>query len=115
MASDIDRPSAAMEAGGFYNRYSLVPSGGGALALPHLERAVADVPLEPIDDPIVIADYGSSQGLNSLAPMRLAIESVRRRSSADRPIMIYHIDQPSNDFNSLFELLDQSPDRLTLA
>ena len=114
MASDIDRPSAAMEAGGFYNRYSLVPSGGGALALPHLERAVADVPLEPIDDPIVIADYGSSQGLNSLAPMRLAVESVRRRSRADRPIMIYHIDQPSNDFNSLFELLDQSPDRLTL-
>jgi SAM dependent carboxyl methyltransferase len=52
--------------------------------------------------------------LNSLAPMRLAIESVRRRSSADRPIMIYHIDQPSNDFNSLFKLLDQSPDRFAL-
>jgi SAM dependent carboxyl methyltransferase len=114
MASYVERPSAAMEAGGFYNKYSLIPSGGGALALPHLERAAVDVPLDPIDEPAVIADYGSSQGLNSLAPMRLAIESVRRRSSADRPIMIYHIDQPSNDFNSLFKLLDQSPDRFTL-
>jgi hypothetical protein len=38
--------------------------------------------LEPIDQPVVIADYGSSQGLNSLAPMRLAIESVCQRSSA---------------------------------
>ena len=114
MASDVERPSAAMEAGGFYNKYSLIPSGGGALALPHLERAVADVPLELIDEPIVIADYGSSQGLNSVATMRLAIESVRRRSGADRPIMVYHVDQPSNDFNALFGLLDQSPNRLTL-
>jgi hypothetical protein len=29
MASDVERPSAAMEAGGFYNKYSLIPSGGG--------------------------------------------------------------------------------------
>jgi hypothetical protein len=28
MASDVERPSAAMEAGGFYNKYSLIPSGG---------------------------------------------------------------------------------------
>jgi SAM dependent carboxyl methyltransferase len=114
MASDVERPSAAMEAGGFYNKYSLIPSGGGALALPQLERAVAGVPLEPIDEPVVIADYGSSQGLNSLAPMRLAIESVRRRSGAARPIMVYHVDQPSNDFNSLFELLDTNPGRYSL-
>jgi hypothetical protein len=25
--------------------------------------------------------------------------------------MVYHVDQPSNDFNSLFELLDTNPDR----
>jgi SAM dependent carboxyl methyltransferase len=114
MASDFGRPSASMEGRGSYNKHSLIPSGGGALALPHLERAIAHVPLEPIDQPVFIADYGSSQGLNSLAPMRLAIESVRRRSSAIRPILIYHVDQPSNDFNSLFELLDASPDRYSL-
>jgi hypothetical protein len=114
MASDFGRPSAAMEGRGSYNRHSLIPSGGGALALPHLERAIAEAPLEPIDQPVVIADYGSSQGLNSLGPMRLAIESVRRQSSGERPILIYHIDQPSNDFNSLFELLDTSPDRYSL-
>ena len=85
MASDFGRPSAAMEGRGSYNRHSLIPSGGGALALPHLERAIAEVPLEPIDHPVVIADYGSSQGLNSLAPVRLAIESVRWRSSGEDP------------------------------
>jgi hypothetical protein len=111
MASDFGRPSASMEGKGFYNMHSLIPSGGGALALPHFERAIADVPLDPVDQPVVIVDYGSSQGLNSLAPMRLAIASVRQRSSAVRPILIYHIDQPSNDFNTLFALLDASPDR----
>ena len=114
MASDFGRTSASMEGRGSYNKHSLIPSGGGALALPHLERAIAHVPLEPIDQPVFIVDYGSSQGLNSLAPMRLAIESVRQRSSAIRPILIYHVDQPSNDFNSLFELLDASPDRYSL-
>jgi hypothetical protein len=100
MASDFGHPSASMEGRGSYNRHSLIPPGGGALAFPHLERAIADVPLGPIDQPVVIVDYGSSQGLNSLAPMRLAIESVRQRSSAVRPILVYHVDQLSNDFNS---------------
>jgi hypothetical protein len=99
-----------MEGSGFYNRHSLIPSGGGALALPHLERAVADTLLDPFDRPIVIADYGSSQGGNSLAPMRLAIDGTRTRIGPDRPILVYHVDQPSNDFNSLFEVLDASPD-----
>ena len=57
---------------------------------------------------------GSSQGLNSPGPMRLTVESVRRRSSGVRLIRLHHVDQPSNDFNSLFELLDTSPDRYSL-
>jgi hypothetical protein len=114
MAKDSSGPSAAMEGKGSYNRHSLIPSGGGALALPHLERAVADTLLDPFDQAIVIADYGSSQGRNSLAPMRLAIGAVRPRVGPDRQILIYHVDQPSNDFNSLFEVLDASPDRYSL-
>jgi SAM dependent carboxyl methyltransferase len=103
-----------MEGAGFYNRHSLIPSGGGALALPHLERAVAGVPLAPVDEPVVVVDYGSSQGFNSLAPMRLAIESIRRRSGAKRAVLVHHVDQPLNQFNALFELLDVSPERYSL-
>jgi hypothetical protein len=62
----------------------------------------------------VIADYGSSQGKNSLAPLRLAIKTLRARLGPDRPILTYHIDQPSNDFNSLFEVLDADADRYVL-
>jgi hypothetical protein len=110
MAKNARQPSAAMEGKGSYNRHSLIPSVGGALALPHFKRAVADALLDPFNLPIVIADYGSSQGANSLAPMRVAIDGIRMRVGPDRPIFVYHVDQPSNDFNSLFEILDVRPD-----
>jgi len=84
MDKDDPRPRAAMEGKGSYNRHSLIPTAGGALALPHLKRALAAVPLDPSDQPIVIADYGSSQGQNSLAPMRLAIEAMRTRAADPR-------------------------------
>jgi hypothetical protein len=108
-----DHPSqhhAAMEGQGAYNRHSRLPAGGGGLALAHLERAIATVPLG-VEAPVVVADYGSSQGRNSLAPMRVAIETIRARAGADRPILVFHEDQPENDFAALFELLRSHPDR----
>lgn len=113
MPSDLVQPGAAMEGQGSYNRYARLPAGGGALALSHLERAIADVPLG--SGVIVIADYGSSQGKNSLAPMGVAISTVRARTGPERPILVCHEDQPSNDFNALFELLNSHPDRYQLA
>jgi hypothetical protein len=115
MPSDPVQPGAAMEGQGSYNRHARLPAGGGALALPHLERAIADVPLGSGVEPVVIAEYGSSQGKNSLAPMALAISAVRARTGQDRPILVCHEDQPSNDFNALFELLHSHPDRYQLA
>jgi hypothetical protein len=111
---DPIQPGSAMEGGGFYNRYARLPAGGGALALPHLQRAIADVPLGAAEVPIIIADYGSSQGKNSLAPMGIAVGGVRARAGAHRPILVCHVDQPSNDFNSLMELLHSHPDRYQL-
>src|SRR5580700_3786417 len=103
-----------MEGKGAYNRHARLPAGGMALALPWLEKAVQDIELDCGDQPVVIADYGSSQGKNSLAPMRVAIENLRPRLGPNRPIVVFHIDQPSNDFNTLFEVLDADPDAYTL-
>jgi hypothetical protein len=103
-----------MEGQGAYNKHAKLPAGGAALAVPFLEKAVREMGLAPADRPLVIADYGSSQGKNSLVPMRIAIENVRPRIGPNRPISVFHIDQPSNDFNTLFELLDADPDRYAL-
>ena len=103
-----------MEGAGSYNRYAKLPAGGGSLALPLLEQAVRDVQLEAGDHPIVVADYGSSQGKNSLAPMQTAIKGLRKRVGQERPILVVHIDQPANDFNTIFDVLHRDPERYSL-
>jgi S-adenosylmethionine-dependent carboxyl methyltransferase len=104
-------PSAApMEGKGFYNKHAAIPAAGGALALPLLEQAAKRIQLDAGTRPIVLADYGSSEGENSLAPMRTAIAVLRTRVDQERPIFVYHTDLPDNDFSSLFRVLHSHPD-----
>ncbi len=96
--------STAMEGAGFYNRHSSLQAAGIELALPLLEQAARTISADG-DAPLVIADYGSSQGRNSMRPMGLAIAALRERFGPDRPIEVVHTDLPSNDFTSLFTTL----------
>jgi SAM dependent carboxyl methyltransferase len=105
MSNESTNPSgAAMEGGGFYNRNSAMQAGGIAGLLPLLESAARNVKVG--HEPVVIADYGASQGRNSMGPMRIAIEEIRARTAADRPVQVIHTDLPSNDFSALFAALD---------
>jgi hypothetical protein len=98
--------NTAMEGAGFYNRNSSLQAAGIELALPLLDAAAQGLQVDG-EAPLVIADFGSSQGRNSMRPMRLAIETLRRRFGPDRPIEVIHTDLPSNDFASLFRMLDE--------
>ena len=102
-------PVSVMEGNGFYNKNAAIPASGGALALPLLEQAARLIHLDGCDRPIVIADYGSAEGKNSLAPMRAAIAVLRARVGPQRPIFVYHTDLPANDFNMLFGVLESDP------
>ena len=108
-SSEPGPSAAAMEGKGFYNQHAAIPAAGGALALPLLEQAAKRIELDGTR-PIVLADYGSSEGQNSLAPMRTAIAVLRTRVGHERPIFVYHTDLPDNDFSSLFRLLQNHPD-----
>ena len=66
-----------MEGEGAYNRYARMQAGGMALALPLLKEAVQKIELIHGDQPVVIADYGVSQGKNSLASMHVVIKTLR--------------------------------------
>jgi S-adenosylmethionine-dependent carboxyl methyltransferase len=114
MPNESPAPHGVMEGGGAYNQHARVPAGGGTLALPFLEQAVQNVVLDGGDTPLLIADYGSSQGKNSLAPMRAAIKALRSRVGPVRPISVVHIDQAANDFNTLFDLLHRDPERYSV-
>jgi hypothetical protein len=100
-----------MEGKGAYNRHATLPADGAALALPLLERVIRDVEVDAGDVPVVIADYGSSQGKNSMTPMQAAVKGLRVRVGPNRAISVFHIDQPANDFNSLFQVLSGDPGR----
>ncbi len=104
------RGPAVMMAGGAYNRNSGIQAAGLAPAIPLFEQAAREVPLGSPDSPIVIADYGASQGRNSLAPLRAAIGVFRARAGPSRPICVFHIDQSQNDFCSLFDVLASDPE-----
>lgn len=95
---------------GFYNAHSQLQHSAIQYSLPFLERALAEVPLPEGDKPFVVADYGSSEGRNSMAVMAIIIRAMRTRTPPSLPISIVHIDQPANDFSSLFTLLHSSPD-----
>jgi hypothetical protein len=71
-----------------------------------LEQAARLVTVAAAPEAIVIADYGSSEGRNSLVPMALAIRILRDRVGPERGISVVHTDLPGNDFSSLFETLD---------
>jgi hypothetical protein len=114
MPTELIGCHGVMEGNGAYNRHAGLQASGIALALPMLERAAHDLELDSENQPVTIADYGSSQGKNSLVPMRAAIAKLRKRLGQHRPIFVYHIDQPSNDFNSLFEVLETDRDTYTL-
>lgn len=101
-ATDAMATPAAMERGGFYNDHAQHQAAGGAHGMPLIPLAFEGMtPAEPI----VIADYGSAQGRNSLGPVAAALGEVRRTAGAGVPVSVVHTDQPGNDFTALFELL----------
>ncbi len=100
------RQQSAMEGGGFYNQNSAMQAAGIELLLPIWTRVAQTVELGQA--PLVIVDYGSSQGRNSMRPMRVAIEALRARAGAAVPIEVVHTDLPANDFTALFTALADS-------
>jgi len=101
---------APMEGKGAYNRSSSVQAAGSLPALALLQKATHMVTLPPSPELVVIADYGSSEGHNSLTPMAAAIRALRERVGHERAIFIFHTDLPGNDFTALFETLATDPD-----
>ena len=99
-----------MEGKGAYNQRSGVQAAGSMPAIGLLERAARAEALPLSPEAVVIADYGSSAGHNSLAPMKVAIGALRERIGDERAIFVFHTDLPGNDFTALFQTLESDPE-----
>ena len=109
MTSSPQGHHVVMAGHGVYNANSATQAAGAAIALPLLEKAAGQIPVSDEGRPVVIADYGSSEGRNSLSPMRAAVGVLRKRLGPKRPIMVVHTDLPANDFSSLFDVVENGP------
>jgi hypothetical protein len=107
-SSIVVRPEP-MESG-TYTAGSRLQAAGLAAAMTIFEEAAAAVPLPKPPQPIVIADYGASNGHNSLLPMCAGITVLRKRTRHDHSILVVHTDLPDNDFTAMFQTLADDPD-----
>ncbi|CAF0857565.1 unnamed protein product [Adineta steineri] len=53
----------------------------------------------------IIADYGSSQGVNSIYTIKQIIDYLRQTNKCVKDPLVIHNDLPTNDWTSLFQLL----------
>jgi SAM dependent carboxyl methyltransferase len=99
-----------MEGSGFYNEHSAQQREAAAAGIAMLRASAGAIPLAG-EGPIVVADYGASQGKNSLRPLRAALARIRGRDGAGQvDVTVVHTDLPENDFASLFETVARDPE-----
>jgi gibberellin A4 carboxyl methyltransferase len=91
--------TTGMTGGGFYNANSAPQWKAIEAVLPWLDEAVNDLPFSG-DGPVTLADFGCSEGRNSIAVMSRALQSLLPLT--DRPVQTIHSDLPTNDFSKLF-------------
>ncbi|MBI0517205.1 hypothetical protein F6Q07_03505 [Pectobacterium parmentieri] len=101
-----------MESRGIYNQHAKVQASGNFFAMPILDGIVDDMSVFIEGKYISIADYGSSQGKNSLLPIGKIIHSIRSRFPS-HPIFVMHTDQINNDYSTLFNVLENDSESYT--
>ncbi len=89
-----------MAGGGFYDANSAPQWEQIAAVLPWLCDSVSELPLSTGLGPITFADFGCSEGRNSISVMRHLINSTKPLT--DRPFLTIHSDLPTNDYSKLF-------------
>ncbi len=103
--TDDHATTTGMTGHGFYDENSQTQWNAIAAVLPTLDKAVAALRL-PDNGVITLADYGCSEGRNSIAAMERALKTLLARTPL--PVQTVHSDLPTNDFSTLFLNLRQN-------
>lgn len=88
-----------------YSKNSGVQAAVNKLPMIALNDALEKVALPSNGGTVVVADLGSSSTPNSISNVALIVEKLGRRMPDDAEFQAYFNDLPSNDFNTLFQLL----------
>lgn len=96
----MDQQRPAMAGDGYYNEHSPQQGAIAVASADALRRAVAALPRTVTAS--VIADYGCSQGANSIAPIRTILDALAERGAPASSWQVVHTDLPANDWSTLF-------------
>ena len=99
--------SSEMEGKGAYNKYATCQVEVFEKTRSNLEQAVKRLldRLNGSKKRFTLADLGTSQGLNSMPMIDFVLQKYEEHCKDPLEFMVYHEDQPSNDFISLFDTL----------
>ncbi|CAF1385464.1 unnamed protein product [Rotaria sordida] len=78
------------------------------LAIIHLMTPYMEFGIDELDvssSPLIIADFGSSHGRNSVIAMKIFLKYLKEKNKLISPPLIVHNDLPTNDWTKLFQLL----------
>ena len=88
---------------GFYDRNSAPQWAAIEAVLPWVEEAIGEMALVDPPATVALADFGCSEGRNSIQVMRRLVPAIRARTA--RPVQTIHSDLPTNDYASLLRNL----------
>jgi gibberellin A4 carboxyl methyltransferase len=90
-----------MKAGGFYDQHSSYQRVTVEALLSWIDQAVAGMTLPDETRVFTVADYGCSEGANSILAVGRVVNALRQRRPV-QPVCGIHSDLPTNNFNRLF-------------
>ncbi len=102
-AHQVTATTTGMKGQGFYNKNSAPQLGTINHLHSWMEKAVHSLKLPDEEGLLRFADFGCSEGANSMHIMELLTNATRQRRS--NPLQIVHSDLPTNDYNTLLHAI----------
>ncbi|CAF0909504.1 unnamed protein product [Rotaria sordida] len=75
----------------------------------YIREAINVLDIQPSSSPFIIADFGSAHGCNSMHVMKVIIQCLKETNKVDdgKQIIVVHNDLPTNNWTTLFDLLNK--------
>ena len=108
-------PSALLGMTNSYNSNSSAQFHAIESSIPFIEKGIDVLDLIPSSFPIIIADYGCAHGSNSIYAMKLILDYIKQTKQINRSFLIIHNDLSSNDWSTVFNLLNDDQTYFGLA
>jgi hypothetical protein len=93
--------------GASYNSNSLPQLDAVESSISFIQQAIDVLNVDSSSFPVIIADFGSSHGNNSLYAIKTIIDFIKQSKKSESSLLVIHNDLPTNDWTSLFNVLNQ--------